>query len=237
MPLSTLSPLAEEQAGALRAQQGKYLTFRLAEEEYGLEILKVQEIIKMMDITKVPRTPDFVRGVINLRGKVIPVVDLRLKFGMEAKETTDKTCVIVVQVRRNEATVTMGIIVDEVSEVLDIAAGGDRRGAELRRPRRYPIHPWNGQSQGRSKDSAGHQQSTGQRRAGKNRNRGQPSVSKKKGSAHVQEQSVRNEDRNRVWSVNHSRRHVGRLQLARFVARKHDVCAGRQGKRYHGLCQ
>ena len=122
MPLSTLSPLAEEQAGALRAQQGKYLTFRLAEEEYGLEILKVQEIIKMMDITRVPRTPDFVRGVINLRGKVIPVVDLRLKFGMEAKDTTDKTCVIVVQVRRNEATVTMGIIVDEVSEVLDITA-------------------------------------------------------------------------------------------------------------------
>ena len=123
MPLSTLSPSAEEQAGALRAQQGKYLTFRLAEEEYGLEILKVQEIIKMMTITQVPRTPDFVRGVINLRGKVIPVVDLRLKFGMEAKDTTDKTCVIVVQVMRHETTVTMGIIVDEVSEVLDIAAG------------------------------------------------------------------------------------------------------------------
>jgi len=105
------------------AQAGKYLTFKLAAEEYGLEILKVQEIIKTMEITKVPRTPDFVRGVINLRGKVIPVVDLRLKFDMEAKDTTDKTCVIVVQVRRNEATVTMGIIVDEVSEVLDIATG------------------------------------------------------------------------------------------------------------------
>ena len=104
------------------AQAGKYLTFKLAAEEYGLEILKVQEIIKMMDITKVPRTPDFVRGVINLRGKVIPVVDLRLKFDMETKDTTVKTCVIVVQVRRNETTVTMGIIVDEVSEVLDIAA-------------------------------------------------------------------------------------------------------------------
>ena len=104
------------------AQAGKYLTFKLAAEEYGLEILKVQEIMKMMDITKVPRTPDFVRGVINLRGKVIPVVDLRLKFDMETKDTTVKTCVIVVQVRRNETTVTMGIIVDEVSEVLDIAA-------------------------------------------------------------------------------------------------------------------
>ncbi|HVM60248.1 MAG TPA: chemotaxis protein CheW [Verrucomicrobiae bacterium] len=103
---------------------GKYLTFKLGAEEFGLEILKVQEIIKMMDITRVPRTPDFVRGVINLRGKVIPVVDLRLRFAMEAKATTDKTCVIVVQVRRDNLTVTMGTIVDEVSEVLDI--GGEQ---------------------------------------------------------------------------------------------------------------
>ena len=103
---------------------GKYLTFKLGAEEFGLEILKVQEIIKMMDITRVPRTPDFVRGVINLRGKVIPVVDLRLRFAMEAKATTDKTCVIVVQVRRENVTVTMGTIVDEVSEVLDI--GGEQ---------------------------------------------------------------------------------------------------------------
>ncbi len=107
----------------LAAKAGKYLTFKLDAEEYGLEILKVQEIIKMMDITKVPRTPAFVRGVINLRGKVIPVVDLRLKFGMEGRETTDKTCVIVVQVTQAYNAVTMGTIVDEVSEVLDIAAG------------------------------------------------------------------------------------------------------------------
>ena len=99
---------------------GKYLTFKLGPEEYGLEILKVQEIIKMMDITKVPRTPEFVRGVINLRGKVIPVVDIRLKFGMAAKETTDKTCVIVVQTAHAGGALTMGTIVDEVSEVLDI---------------------------------------------------------------------------------------------------------------------
>lgn len=100
---------------------GKYLTFKLGAEEFGLEILKVQEIIKMMEITKVPRTPGFVRGVINLRGKVISVVDLRLKFGLEAVETTDKTCVIVVQVKRAEGKLVMGIIVDEVSEVLDVA--------------------------------------------------------------------------------------------------------------------
>ena len=105
------------------AKAGKYLTFKLGAEEYGLEILKVQEIIKMMDITRVPRTPAFVRGVINLRGKVIPVVDLRLKFCMESRENSDKTCVIVVQVAQPGAasgSVTMGTLVDEVSEVLDI---------------------------------------------------------------------------------------------------------------------
>lgn len=106
-----------------RARPGKYLTFRLQSEEYGIEILKVQEIIKMMDITRVPRTPEFVRGVVNLRGKVIPVIDLRLKFSMPAKEATEKTCIVVVQARReNGTTVTMGVIVDEVSEVLDISA-------------------------------------------------------------------------------------------------------------------
>jgi len=109
-------------AGTALAKAGKYLTFKLAVEEYGLEILKVQEIMKMVEVTKIPRTPDYVRGVINLRGKVIPVVDLRLKFGMEALETTVKTCVIVVQVKRNDNTVTMGIIVDEVSEVLDVTS-------------------------------------------------------------------------------------------------------------------
>jgi len=102
------------------ARPGKHLTFKLADEEYGLEILKVQEIIGMMNVTRVPRTPAFIRGVINLRGKVIPVVDLRLKFGMDSQDDTDKTCIIVVQVMRGGAKVTIGIIVDEVSEVLDI---------------------------------------------------------------------------------------------------------------------
>jgi purine-binding chemotaxis protein CheW len=101
---------------------GKYLTFELGGEVYGLEILKVQEIIGIMTVTRVPRTPEFVRGVINLRGKVIPVVDLRIKFGLEAKDDTEKTCIIVVQVKQKDSEVTMGIIVDEVSEVLDIAA-------------------------------------------------------------------------------------------------------------------
>lgn len=100
---------------------GKYLTFKLVDEEYGLEILKVREIIGMMTITSVPRTPDFVRGVINLRGKVIPVIDLRRKFGLDSTEDTDETCIIVVDVSREDDAVQMGILVDSVSEVLDIA--------------------------------------------------------------------------------------------------------------------
>ncbi|HMB31638.1 MAG TPA: chemotaxis protein CheW [Desulfohalobiaceae bacterium] len=99
---------------------GKYLTFHLGDETYGLEILKVQEIIGMQDITKVPRTPEYVKGVINLRGKVIPIVDLRMKFGMEEIETTRKTCIIVIQIDRGAGKVIMGIVVDEVSEVLNI---------------------------------------------------------------------------------------------------------------------
>jgi purine-binding chemotaxis protein CheW len=101
---------------------GKYLTFLSANEEYGLEILKVQEIIRVQTITRVPRTPAYVRGVINLRGKVIPVVDLRLKFGQEQAADTERTCIIVVQIRHGEALVVMGIIIDEVKEVLDIVA-------------------------------------------------------------------------------------------------------------------
>ena len=101
---------------------GKYLTFKLAEEEYGLEILKVQEIIRMQTVTRVPRTPEYVRGVLNLRGKVIPVIDLRCKFGMETQEDTDKTCIIVVQVSAGEHRIVMGVIIDEVREVLDITA-------------------------------------------------------------------------------------------------------------------
>jgi purine-binding chemotaxis protein CheW len=103
-------------ANAVGASSSKYLTFFLAAEEYGIEILKAHEIIGMMPITKVPRTPHYVRGVINLRGKVIPVVELRLKFEMEPAQQTDETCIIVVQAQG----VQTGIIVDKVSEVLDI---------------------------------------------------------------------------------------------------------------------
>lgn len=102
--------------------EGKYLTFALGHEEFGLEILKVREIIGYMNITAVPRTPDFVKGVINLRGQVIPVVDLRMKFCMSEAEVTEQTCIIVVETQTQNRKFQTGIIVDNVSEVLDISA-------------------------------------------------------------------------------------------------------------------
>ena len=105
---------------AMANQEGKYLTFSLAGEEYGIGILKVKEIIGIMPITTVPRTPMFVKGVINLRGKVIPVMDLRLKFGMENMAYTERTCIIVVEIKSQGGSVMIGIVVDAVSEVLNI---------------------------------------------------------------------------------------------------------------------
>lgn len=109
-------------SAALQSGAGKYLTFGLGEEEYGLEILKVREIIGLMDITKVPRTPEYIRGVINLRGKIIPVLDLRRKFAMPPVEETDESCIIVVDVSDENGTTLMGLLVDTVCEVLRIAA-------------------------------------------------------------------------------------------------------------------
>jgi purine-binding chemotaxis protein CheW len=101
-------------------KQGKYLTFALGPEEYGLEILKVREIIGYMDITAVPQTPEYVRGVLNLRGQVIPVIDLRTKFGMDTTDVTEQTCIIVVEITQHNKRFSTGIIVDRVEEVLDI---------------------------------------------------------------------------------------------------------------------
>ncbi len=99
--------------------EGKVLTFVLCEEEYGIEILKVREILGLQAITTVPQTPDYMKGVFNLRGKVIPVIDLRLKFSMQEEEHTEETCVIVVEVNNTH----VGVIVDSVSEVVDIGRG------------------------------------------------------------------------------------------------------------------
>ncbi len=105
---------------AMADREGKYLTFTLADEEYGIGILKIREIIGMMPITSVPQTPEFVKGVINLRGKVIPVVSLRLRFGMQEIEYTERTCIIVVEIEGPAGKVQIGTVVDAVSEVLNI---------------------------------------------------------------------------------------------------------------------
>ena len=112
----------EKTNNVCKAEAGKYLTFMLAEEEYGLEILKVKEIIGMMDVTVLPQTPDFVKGVINLRGKVIPVIDLRLRFDISEMEYTEKTCIIVVEIMHVSGKMQIGIIVDQVSEVLNVSS-------------------------------------------------------------------------------------------------------------------
>jgi purine-binding chemotaxis protein CheW len=100
---------------------GKYLTFRLGREEFGIRVMQVREIMGLLEITPVPHTPTHVKGVINLRGKVIPVVCLRSKFGLSATEYTARTSIIVVQV--DGGKMLAGVIVDAVSEVLNVAAG------------------------------------------------------------------------------------------------------------------
>jgi len=111
--------------GAVKADDrvGKYLTFQLGREEFAIQVLKVREIMGVQDITAVPQTPAHVKGVINLRGKVVPVVDLRLKFRLPEVEYTQRTCIIVVQVDFQGSVLLMGIVVDGVSEVLNLAAG------------------------------------------------------------------------------------------------------------------
>jgi len=106
----------------LSENEGKYLTFQLAEEGYGIGILKVREIIGMLPVTPVPQTPYFLKGVINLRGQVIPVVDLRLKFGLLEEEYTERTSIIVVEVKGMSNNIPIGIVVDTVSEVINITA-------------------------------------------------------------------------------------------------------------------
>ena len=118
--MAEVAEALDQAVGVTSAKEGKYLTFVLANEEYGIGISKIKEIIGMMPITAVPRTSEFVKGVINLRGKVLPVVDLRLKFGMEEMEYTERTCIIVVEISGQELDAQTGIVVDAVSEVANI---------------------------------------------------------------------------------------------------------------------
>lgn len=120
MMADTATPSHNEREIAL-GKEGKYLTFALANEEYGLEILKVREIIGYIEVTAMPQTPHYVKGVINLRGKVIPVIDLRAKFGMQTTDVTEETCIIVVEIDQSNRKRSIGIVVDRVQEVLDIA--------------------------------------------------------------------------------------------------------------------
>lgn len=115
---------AEDKGLATKADEraGKYLVFHLGREEFGIRVLKVREIMGVQEITAVPQTPPHVKGVINLRGKVIPVVDLRLKFGLPEVEYTQRTCIIVVQVQTETRSMMIGTVVDGVAEVLTLAA-------------------------------------------------------------------------------------------------------------------
>jgi len=115
---STLAP-----ASGLDKRAGKYLTFMVGKEEFGVAVLKVREIMGMQEVTALPLTPPYLKGVINLRGKVTPVIDLRLKFGLPGIDTTERTCIVVVQVQGESTPIVIGIVVDEVSEVLTMASG------------------------------------------------------------------------------------------------------------------
>ena len=122
MQASTTVKQERTPSSPLDPRSGKYLVFELNGEECCIQVLKVREIMGILDITAVPQTPNYVRGVINLRGKVIPVVDLRLKFGLPEAEYTQRTCIIVVQVQKDANNMLMGIVVDSVAEVLNLMA-------------------------------------------------------------------------------------------------------------------
>src|SRR6201997_1850559 len=119
--MSTTMIVNDAAAPQADARAGKYLTFQLGNEEFGIRVLKVREIMGLQEITAVPQTPSHIKGVINLRGKVVPVIDLRLKFSFPAAEYTQRTCIIVTQVQGESGPILMGIIVDGVSEVLNLS--------------------------------------------------------------------------------------------------------------------
>ena len=118
--MAELAEAIDSTLDVVNGKGGKYLTFSMGAEEYGISILRIKEIIGMLPITTVPQTPKFAKGVINLRGKVIPVIDLRLRFNMEAIPYTERTCIIVIEIEGEEGNILTGIVVDSVSEVLNI---------------------------------------------------------------------------------------------------------------------
>lgn len=121
--MSTATQEPQNVSSAAATNAGKYLTFVLGHESYGISVLKVREIIRLMDITSVPQMPPYVKGVINLRGKVVPIVDLRIKFGLSEAQSSERTCIVVVQVKApSGGSAFMGFIVDGVEEVINFGA-------------------------------------------------------------------------------------------------------------------
>lgn len=118
---ATEQPLKNEEIGAVN-RSGRYLIFSLGDQSYGISVLKVREIIQIQPITKVPRTSDYMKGVINLRGKVIPVADLRIRFGFQSATVNERTCIVVVLLDLKEGREALtGLIVDAVEEVMQIS--------------------------------------------------------------------------------------------------------------------
>ena len=107
-------------SNTLITEEQQYLTFNLADEMFGIEVVQVREILDVIKITKVPQTPDFMCGVINLRGNVVPVVDMRLKFGMTKTEKTVDTCIVVMEINVDNETTILGVLVDSVEEVIEL---------------------------------------------------------------------------------------------------------------------
>ena len=122
MALGMKTPAASGVQGSADLRAGKYLIFQLGEEEFGAGVLKVKEIMKMQEVTSVPQTPSFVQGVINLRGKIVPVINLRRKFKLPEQENTERTCIVVVRMQLNGIEQPMGIVVDGVVEVLTLSS-------------------------------------------------------------------------------------------------------------------
>ena len=122
MQSTTIAPTDQSASASGDLRAGKYLLFQLGSEEFGIQVLKVREIMGVQDITAVPHTPAYIKGVINLRGKVIPVMDLRLKFNLPAVEYTQRTCIVVVQVQGEAGPLLIGVVVDGVAEVLNLVA-------------------------------------------------------------------------------------------------------------------
>jgi purine-binding chemotaxis protein CheW len=118
--MTTNTAIAPEQTASLA---GKYLSFMLLRESYGIPVLKVREIIRLVDITPIPQMPAFIRGVINLRGKIVPVMDLRLRLDLAGAEATERTCIVVVHVKLATGSgIHLGLVVDGVEEVMNLAA-------------------------------------------------------------------------------------------------------------------